>query len=399
MANLIELIARWRDEGVDAGLARTSRGLTILTNAIGVGLGAGAIASVAVLARQLGNLARAPFVAADSFAKLAASVKAGSAEFDTLAAAVGRSGIDSLTRLSEVTKDNDKAWQEFGAHVAASVAPMTANFKEVETSALNAFNATVRFLTTGGSGGFMGRRGGPIGTSSLMSGQPFLLPQPGTAAQEAYARFVEQELEKTKKITEERQKQAELFRQMIARESTIQIPGFRAPGPQILPTAGERMEPIPTRHWFETIGEWQEVAASAAESISFSIESTFANFNNKMMTIGLAAQRFWNDLTSSILAAIGRLAAKNVLGPLFGFIGAAIGGPIGGPIGGFIGAIGGELIGRRSASMPRIEGGGRGGNTFVLQGFNTRDMYMELTNPGGSVRRANDLVLMRSEAG
>jgi len=132
----------------------------------------------------------------------------------------------------------------------------------------------------------------------------------------------------------------------------------------------------------------KEFSISIAQSAAFSLESIAANFSNKMQTIGSASRLFWNSLVSDILAATARLAERKLLGPGLSFLGTLLGGPIGGIIGG----IAGQLIGGSSAATPRMGEGG--GDTYNISGLNTRDLVMELRNPGGQLRRAQDRVVL-----
>jgi hypothetical protein len=140
-----------------------------------------------------------------------------------------------------------------------------------------------------------------------------------------------------------------------------------------------------------TFPEITNLAETAGASVANSLVTIAANFNNKLMTIGSAAKLFWNSLVSDILAQLARLGLATLGNLLLGL-------GVGGPFGAIIGAVGGIFAGKSSAGSPRLAATG-GGNTYVLQGLNTRDMYMELTSPGGSLRRANDQVLMRAEIG
>jgi hypothetical protein len=425
MANLIELIARWRDEGATAGIQKTTMAMNVFTNAIGVASGIGMIGSVHALSRILGNLVRAPLENASAFGVLVTQIKAGTAgleehkdavteareKYQLLIDTVGIQGVKALDDMAQAERSAGEAWEEFAMRVAVGVAPMKKSFAEL----VEAATFMQRFLVASVKLGGMVQleedlRAEAEARKSRVPTGPMLGP---TATEEqlwdAALKAYEKEQAALKKVNEEMRKrellQTKALRQwhewdIKLREMMRVDPWATGPGEPGMLTAGGGGpgivgQPEAVRRANEIFNNIQNAGITAGQAISSSLETTFVNFNNKLQTIGSAAQAFWNNIVNSILLATARLTTSQGFGGLFSWLGQNIGGGFGN----FFSSLGEEL------KNPSPIGGGKPGasgnriNIFNVYGLNTRDLVVQLAAPSGDFRRAQDIVNMRREVG
>ena len=385
MANLIELVARWRDEGAQAGIQKTSQHIAALTNAIGIVGGVGAIASVNVLARGLGVLARAPIDAANNFAQLTDRIRIGKDvtaeaqhQYAILFETVGQKGVDSFNALAAAQKRSNDESIRFSAKMAADNAELARILTEAKIAIMGGkvYNYGVTDLANAA------RAAGP----DTEQGR-FGLVQLNERQREGIARSVQKEAEAAIKIAEARDREAAAFQRMIRAatpESTLYQGGIRKPGPVGVVRPDAALPEKALRDFADVTSQMQQIGIAAGQAIISSIDTTIVNFNNKMQTIGSALRAFFSNVVNAIMGTIAKIGLSFLGKFLLSF---AI-------PGGFLAGIGTGLGGAVPvrAGRPRAEG-----NTYVFQGLNTREMYQAIALRDGSIARANDLVRMRAE--
>jgi hypothetical protein len=412
MANVIELIAKWKDEGAAQGVKNLSQSMTLLVNAIGIGVGAGAISSLTVLGRRLGELARMPFDAASAMGTLALEIKQGTAvtaeaseKYEKLFKTVGQDGVNTLTALAEAEKKSADAWDQFMMSLAVSVAPMKQNVADIINTkvfldrffdaiqrglpGLKELNAQLEREATGrgmlSSHAMPGTPMGPLATSEQLD------------SARRFQKILDDEAAALKKLRDgfaAAAKAADDFRR--AQENAFT--SGRLIGPEATPeqlglvrgAGGFSLEQFAdeANAAMDQFAQYQSVGIAAGQAILASIDTTIVNFNNRMQTIGSALRAFFSNIVNAILGELAKVALR-MIG--LGLLNLATGGVAGTIIGGIAKGLG------ASARMARPNSAG-GGNTYVFQGLNTRTMYMEVALRGGSLARANDLVQMRAEA-
>lgn len=406
MANVIELIAKWRDEGASAGLANATRSSGLLSTALGVGIGGGLAGAAFVAAGALEKLVTAPLEAARSFGQLVERVDMGNAAFKkfhsaageaesdylNLFHAVGVEGVQAFRDLAAAQREADESWQRMMARLALGAAGPMKGFADTMSQILS----PLRFNPAGYAAA---REAAQVVDTEF---RQMLIKGPEVEAilkrlAEAQAKFTAAK-DRDAATFEKRRRQAEASNLGIT--VTAQRPSMTLGDKSLYKDFSQRPEAggeglagtvYQMREVERIFPEIEMLAGTAGASVANSLVSIAANFNNNMQTIGSAAKAFWNALISDILAALARLALAK-----FGswLLGLAIGGPVGAVVSAAGGAFGGT---RSSAGSPRMEGAS--GNTYVFQGINTREMYMEVALRGGSIARANDLVRMRAEVG
>lgn len=381
-SNVIELVAQWRDQGASRGLQETARSVSMLTNALGTAAGFGAIGAINVLARHLGTLIRAPLQAADAMAQLARE---------------GQKVAPVFTELAKAQDQAAQSWREFSQEVARHSAPTAKALAEV--SAATGSGATwlvgglAGFSTAGQYANRFRGAGSALGFTPPVQGAPYgpwATPEQLDSAKRLEAIRLQEEAA-LKAINAELTRARDLDRQRAVNAQAVNasLYGMDQTPQTYNEYLAEGVQPYGPQTWEEWMKAGQPVAeiardpvawaAQAASSVSSAISFASAQLVSGLSSLGGVARAFWQSLVMDIAGIVGQMGIGSLLG--------TIGGSIGGPIGGFIGAIGGKLIGKTSAS------GSRRGDTYIFNGLNTRDMYMELTT--GSLRRANDLVLMR----
>lgn len=122
----------------------------------------------------------------------------------------------------------------------------------------------------------------------------------------------------------------------------------------------------------------KRIIEASQMSIASNISSAVRSIISGTQTIGDA----FRSLVGSIMADIATAAAEQGIG--LGLM--AIGLAVGGPVGAFIGGVGGKLTGGTSAKQAS------GGDTFVIQTINAKDVVQSILSPTGSFRNANDRV-------
>jgi hypothetical protein len=425
MANLIELIARWRDEGANAGMQKMSVAAGVFTNAIGVGAGLGMIGSIQVLSRAFGNLLRLPFDTATSLGKLTQEMKAGTAvtaeateRYRAMIAVVGSSGVRAFEDLATAQKLAADATRDAITQLAAFTAPAQAGAAFALANMLQGnipFSTGLGGMPLGFVGGGSPRRDADFVPGTEVTAQRIIGPlatPDQLAAGARWQKIIDDERLAREKLIgaikatrEAREKERYDFEQQMAvfslqggvfgPENNPAIAAQQAFERQMDEVAmqGRLIGPETLLESLRaTFPEITSLAETAGASVANSLVTIAYNFTNKMQTIGSAAKLFWHSLISDMIAQLTRLALSRLGSWLIGLA-------LGGPVGAVAGAVGGAIGGSR-ASSPRLEGGSRagaGGNTYVFQGINTREMYMEVALRGGSIARANDLVRLRAE--
>jgi hypothetical protein len=395
-ANVIELVARYRDEGALAGMQKTAAATNTLSTALGIGVGAGLAGAAVVAAGALVKLALAPVEAARGFSQMVERVDMGSEAFRkshtaageaergyrNLFGAVGVEGVQAFRELALAQREADDAWQRMMANISLGLAGPLANL----ATAIEQITSPFRFNPAIFAAIIEARRTTDTEHRQLSS---------TTGLSPAQQKALADDLEREARTADKARKALEDFehrrRQAEAAHLGITVTAKRPDRSTLISGGGLGEEDFPR---FEAL--FTEVASlgeAAALSVSNSLVTIASNFTNSMQTIGSAAKAFWRALVNDILAQLARLALARLGTFLLGL-------GLRGPLGAFVGAAG-TAFGGTKAGAPRTEPLGRraDGNTYILQGLNTRDMYMELTSPGGSLRRANDQVLMRAEIG
>lgn len=114
------------------------------------------------------------------------------------------------------------------------------------------------------------------------------------------------------------------------------------------------------------------IAQQGAAAFESAFSTAFASILQKGFTLGRALVSIFQAVGQSLLARVGGGIAGGLLGFLFG-------GP-GGAAAGFAAGIAGNAAGPART----------GGDTYIIQTYETRDTLQQLRAPGGVLRRAND---------
>lgn len=145
----------------------------------------------------------------------------------------------------------------------------------------------------------------------------------------------------------------------------------------------------------EYLDRLQAAAQGAAQGIESAFTAAFVGIFTATMSIGQAVRSFIRGIYEAIMKMIADMIAKLVAIGILNFVGSFFGMP---NLGDF--ATGGASTPRGispspvgGASLAPIMAPGlvaRGGDTFVIQTFDSYSTLSALTSPGGSFRRAND---------
>ena len=421
--HVISLVTSYRDEA-SAGLAQTSRGVDILSIALGSAIGGGLVGAARAVAEALIKLAQLPFKTAEEMGKLTTKaieqraglegvrkeIESTEGKFRELAFVVGVDGVQAFQELNKTQEAVNASFERMKMRMAEVVAP----FQEAFTQAFAIFfDPETRRMIEAGFDPFA------ISKTEMMAlnkehAKELGLLEDTNEAREYTNRLLKKRREEEEKLAEIRKKEEAAFRKMqLDRQRAIQaaLVGEGAmQGPQtfeeFLSEGLPRQGPMTWEEWMkagqpgggleaeikETTNNLADIATTAGLSISSGLQMIAASTVTGLRSIGDAGRMFFLSLVADILGSLARIGLKS-LSPFLTAAGLAIGGPVGAIVG-VIGNVFGGGKGNR-ATTPRIEAGAGGGNTYVFQGINTREMYQAVALRQGSIARANDLVALR----